>query len=186
MFLLTEKEILIRRGLSLKKVLNVIAISLCVCVSHRSSGVPGGVSCPDGDVSLPVHPHTALPLPATGTGSPAIFGRGVWTDTLHTTLQSPCSAQEMKLTFSTWSKVVWYIEKENLIIPSFFVLQKLSCVLWRNKQGYYSKLDMEALSSNKTNVRADLSLWGKRVVQPITVEQIGILDLEICKVIRHG
>ena len=71
-------------------------------VLPRSSYVSGRVPCTDGAVSVPVHPRAALPLPATGRGNVAIFGRGrVWNDAAPKALQDPCSSQNTKRTRPT-------------------------------------------------------------------------------------
>ena len=104
-------------------------------VLPRSSYVSGRVPCPDGAVSVPVYPSTALPLPATGRGNVAIFGRGrVWTDAVPKALQDPCSSQNTKRTRPTmaWKEKGTTRSEQKTIISYALcvcVCLKLLCIL---------------------------------------------------------
>ena len=95
-------------------------------VLPRSSCVSGRVPCPDGAISVPVHPPTALPLPATRTGNVAIFGGKFGIVAVPKALQDPCSSQNIKRTrpIMTWKEKGTTRSEQKTII-----CLKLLCIL---------------------------------------------------------
>ena len=157
MFLILRAENLIRRFVYQNK---LFTSSFFWSLFDRSSCVFGRVSRPDGAVSVPVNPHTALPLPASETGYSAIFGGSAWTDALPQTLQNSCGVQKRKVTFSARQKFVCCIYRKQLIDWTAFADDQKHTKVHRTRfnETKQNRCKFSRESSSKTNHLATLSL----------------------------